>query len=44
MALKATIYKADLQISDMNRHYYQSHSVTLARHPSENEARMMVDY
>ena len=42
MALKATIYKAELQISDMDRHYYQSHSITLACHPSENEERMMV--
>ena len=42
MALKATIYKAQLQISDMDRHYYQSHSITLACHPSENEERMMV--
>lgn len=42
MALKATIYKADLQIADMDRHYYQQHSLTLARHPSETEERMMV--
>ena len=42
MALKATIYKAELQISDMDRHYYQSHSITLACHPSENEEGMMV--
>ena len=42
MALKATIYKADLQITNMDRHYYQSHALTLARHPSENEERMMV--
>ena len=42
MALKATIYKADLQIVDMDRHYYASHALTLARHPSENDERMMV--
>lgn len=42
MALKATIYKADVQISDMHRHYYQNHNLTLARHPSETEERMMV--
>ena len=41
MALKATIYKADLQITDMDRHYYHSHSLTLACHPSENKERMM---
>ncbi|WP_137939650.1 YaeQ family protein [Chitinivorax sp. B] len=42
MALKATIFKAQLQIADMDRHYYQDHNVTLARHPSENDERMMV--
>ncbi|HJU39426.1 MAG TPA: YaeQ family protein, partial [Tahibacter sp.] len=35
MALKATIYKAQLQISDMDRHYYATHDLTLAQHPSE---------
>ncbi|GLU35846.1 YaeQ family protein [Trinickia caryophylli] len=42
MALKSTIYKADLQIADMDRHYYADHSLTLARHPSETDERMMV--
>jgi uncharacterized protein YaeQ len=42
MALKATIFKADLQIADMDRHYYASHALTLARHPSETDERMMV--
>ncbi len=42
MALKATIFKAELQISDMGRNYYHDHSLTLARHPSENDERMMV--
>ena len=42
MAIKATIHKAELQISDMDRNYYQAHQLTIARHPSENEARMMV--
>ncbi len=42
MALKATIFKAELQISDLDRHYYQTHSLTLARHPSETDERMMV--
>jgi len=41
MALNATIYKADLQISDMDRHYYQAHSLVLARHPSETLERLM---
>jgi uncharacterized protein YaeQ len=42
MALKATIFKAELQISDMDRNYYHTHMLTLARHPSENDERMMV--
>lgn len=42
MATNATIYKAVLQISDLDRHYFQDHTLTLARHPSENEERMMV--
>jgi uncharacterized protein YaeQ len=42
MALKATIYKADLQIADMDRHYYQEHSLTIARHPSETDERVMI--
>lgn len=35
MAIKATIFKASLQIADMERHYYQDHTLTLARHPSD---------
>ena len=35
MALKSTIFKAELQIADMDRNYYQAHSLTLARHPSD---------
>lgn len=42
MALKATIYKADLQIADMDRHFYETQALTLARHPSETDERMMV--
>jgi uncharacterized protein YaeQ len=42
MAIKATIFKADLQIADMDRNYYAEHSLTLARHPSETDERMMV--
>lgn len=42
MALKATIYKAELQVSDTDRNYYQSHALTLAQHPSETEERLMV--
>ena len=42
MASNATICKATLQISDMDRHYYEEHALTLARHPSETDERMMV--
>ena len=42
MALKSTIFKAELQISDMGRNYYGDHCLTLARHPSETDERMMV--
>jgi uncharacterized protein YaeQ len=42
MAQNATIFKADIQISDLNRHHYELHSLTLARHPSETDERMMV--
>jgi uncharacterized protein YaeQ len=42
MALKATIFKAHLQISDLDRGYYGEHALTLARHPSETDERMMV--
>lgn len=42
MALNATIHKAELSISDMDRHYYATHALTLARHPSETEERLMV--
>jgi uncharacterized protein YaeQ len=41
MALKATIYKADLNIADMDRNYYQEHALTIARHPSETDERVM---
>ncbi|PXF31171.1 hypothetical protein WH50_11035 [Pokkaliibacter plantistimulans] len=42
MALKATVFKSELNVSDMDRHHYQSYSLTLARHPSETDERMMV--
>jgi uncharacterized protein YaeQ len=42
MASNATIYKALLQIADMDRQHFQDHAITLARHPSETEERMMV--
>ena len=42
MALKATIFKADLQVSDLDRRHYASHALTIARHPSETDERMMM--
>jgi uncharacterized protein YaeQ len=42
MALRATIHKADLHVADSDRHYYGSHSLTIAKHPSETEQRMMI--
>ena len=41
MAPKATIHKAELQVSDMDRHYYATHALTLAQHPSETAERLM---
>jgi uncharacterized protein YaeQ len=42
MALKSTVVRAELQISDLDRHYYASHNLTLAQHPSETDERLMV--
>ena len=42
MAAKATIFKAELQVTDLDRHYYASHALTLAQHPSETETRLLV--
>ena len=42
MAPNATIYRVELQVSDMDRHYYAEHSLTLAQHPSETPERLMV--
>ena len=42
MALKATIYKAELEIVDMDRNYYATHKLTLACHPSETADRLMI--
>ncbi len=42
MALNATIFKATLQVADIDRSYYAEHALTVARHPSETEERMMV--
>jgi uncharacterized protein YaeQ len=42
LALKSIVFKADLQVSDMDRNYYQAHPLTIAQHPSETDERMMV--
>jgi uncharacterized protein YaeQ len=42
VALKATIFKAELQVSDLDRGHFETHALTIARHPSETDERMMV--
>jgi uncharacterized protein YaeQ len=42
MALKATVVKAELQLSDLDRHHYATYPLTLAQHPSETDQRLMV--
>ena len=42
MALKSTVYKATLQVADMDRSHYKDHALTLALHPSETEERLMM--
>ncbi|MEO8250824.1 MAG: YaeQ family protein [Burkholderiales bacterium] len=42
MALKATIFKANVQLADIDHEHYADHALTLARHPSETDERMMV--
>lgn len=42
MAQNATIYKVQLSVSDMDRHYYETHKLTIAKHPSETDERLMV--
>ena len=42
MAIKATIYKATVQLSDIDRGVYADHPVTIARHPSETDERLLI--
>jgi uncharacterized protein YaeQ len=42
MALKSTIFKAELSVADIDRGYYRDHAVMIARHPSETDERMMI--
>jgi uncharacterized protein YaeQ len=42
MAQKSTIFKAQINVADMDRHHYQDYNLTIARHPSETDQRMML--
>lgn len=42
MALKSTVFKANVSVADIDHGYYADHALTLARHPSETDERMMV--
>lgn len=42
MAIKSAVRKAELEIVDLDRHYYETHRLTIALHPSETDERMMV--
>ncbi len=42
MALKATIFRAQINVADTDRGVYLDETLTLARHPSETDERMMV--
>ena len=42
MAQNATSYKVELSVCDMDRHYYETHKLTVAKHPSETDERLMV--
>lgn len=42
MAAGSIIYKAQLNISDMDRNYYETHELTLAKHSSETDKRLML--
>jgi uncharacterized protein YaeQ len=42
MAIKATVFKVGLSVSDLDRHHYHNYALTVARHPSETDERMML--
>lgn len=42
MALKSTVVKLELQVNDLDRHYYATHALTIAQHPSETDERVML--
>ena len=41
MALKPTIYKFNISLSDLDQDYYDTLHLTVAQHPSETHERMM---
>lgn len=42
MALKSTVFKADLQLADLDRNHFGDYALTLAQHPSETMERVMI--
>ena len=42
MALKSTVFKAEVQVADLDRQHFGDYALTLARHPSETDERMMI--
>jgi len=42
MALRSTVFKANVAVADIDHGYYADHALTLARHPSETDERMMI--
>ena len=42
MTLKSTIHKAELQVADLDRAHFGDYALTIARHPSETDERMMI--
>jgi uncharacterized protein YaeQ len=42
MALKATVYKAQIAVANLNLHHYSDYSLTLAKHPSETDLRFLI--
>ena len=42
MALKSTVFKAEVQVADLDRQHFGDYTLTLARHPSETDERMMI--
>lgn len=42
MALKSTVFKADLQLADLDRNHFGDYALTIAQHPSETMERVMI--